>query len=129
MPHTAKKKASERIAQLRREIERHNALYYEQATPEISDREYDELYRELAELEQKCPELITPDSPTQRVGGKPLESFKQVTHRTPMLSLDNTYSESEVAEFYARMQRLLPGEEIPVAVEPKIDGVAISLLY
>jgi DNA ligase (NAD+) len=122
-------KASQRAANLRREIEEHNRRYYEEAAPTISDREYDALHRELVDLETQFPELITPDSPTQHVGGKPLEHFTQVTHRTPMLSLDNTYSESEVVEWFQRLQKLLPNEEIPVVIEPKVDGVAVSLLY
>ena len=118
-----------RIAQLRREIEKHNRRYYDEAAPTISDREYDRLYAELVDLETRFPELVTPASPTQRVGGKPLQAFAQVEHRVPMLSLDNTYSEEEVANFYARIIRLLPNEKIPVVVEPKADGVAVSLLY
>src|SRR3954470_1408659 len=123
------KEAAKRIPLLRQEIEEHNRRYYEEAAPTISDREYDELYRELGELEKKFPDLAEPDSPTQRVGGKPLEAFGQITHRVPMLSLDNTYSEEEVGDFYRRMERLLPNQEIPVVVEPKVDGVAVSLLY
>jgi len=118
-----------RIADLRAQLERHNRLYYEQAAPEISDREYDALYRELADLEATHPELATADSPTQTVGGGVLEAFKPAQHLVRMQSLDNTYSEEEVAEFVRRMQRLLPGVEIPLTVEPKVDGVAISLLY
>jgi len=118
-----------RIAELKREIERHNFLYYEEATPEISDREYDALYQELQELEAAHPELATADSPTRKVGGKPLAAFAQVAHQTPMLSLDNTYSAEEVIRFYERLQRLLGVEELLVFVEPKIDGVAVSLLY
>ncbi len=121
--------AAERIAALRTEIEEHNRRYYEEAAPTISDRDYDRLYRELLELEERHPQLITPDSPTRRVGGGPLKSFSQVTHRAPMLSLDNTYSEDEVGAFYRRMEKLLPNEKIPVVVEPKVDGVAVSLLY
>ncbi|MFL6537193.1 MAG: NAD-dependent DNA ligase LigA [Chthoniobacterales bacterium] len=118
-----------RVAELRREIAAHNRRYYEEAAPTISDREYDELYRELVELEQKHPELATAESPTQRVGGAPQKGFRQITHRAPMLSLDNTYSEEELANFYRRIQKLLPNQEIPVVVEPKVDGVAVSLLY
>jgi DNA ligase (NAD+) len=121
--------AAKRVAELRREIEKHNRLYYEEAAPTISDREYDRLYAELVDLEKRFPDLVTPDSPTQQVGGKPLQAFAQITHRVPMLSLDNTYSEEEVATFYARITRLLPNEKIPVVIEPKVDGVAISLLY
>ena len=120
---------AERIETLRAEITRHNRLYYEEATQEITDQQYDALYRELADLEAAHPEYLTPDSPTQRVGGKPLEEFSQVRHRVPMLSLDNTYSEEEVAEFYRRVQKALPGRAVPVVIEPKIDGVAVSLFY
>jgi DNA ligase (NAD+) len=121
--------AAKRIAQLRRQIEEHNRRYYEEAAPSISDREYDRLYAELVDLERRFPQLETPDSPTQHVGGKPLQAFAQIEHRMPMLSLDNTYSEKEVATFYARIMRLLPNEKIPVVIEPKVDGVAVSLLY
>src|ERR1700716_1226211 len=123
------KQAAKRVARLRDEIEEHNRRYYEQAAPTISDREYDRRYKELIDLESKFPELVTSDSPTQRVGGKPLKAFEPIEHRVPMLSLDNTYSEEEVADFYARIARLLPNEKIPVVIEPKVDGVAVSLLY
>ena len=119
-----------RLLQLRTQIERHNRLYYEQAAPEISDREYDALYRELADLEAAHPALAGADSPTQTVGaGGVLDAFEPAQHLVRMQSLDNTYSEEEVAEFVRRMQRLLPGQEIPLTIEPKVDGVAISLLY
>ena len=121
--------AAKRIEQLREEIRKHDRLYYEEAAPIISDREYDGLYKELVDLETQFPDLVTPDSPTQRVGGKPLKAFEQVSHLFPMLSLDNTYSEEEVKSFYARIQRLLPDEKIPVVIEPKVDGVAVSLIY
>src|SRR5256714_6641914 len=124
-----KKQSVKRISQLREEICKHDRLYYEKAAPVISDREYDRLYKELVDLETQFPELITAESPTQRVGGKPLEAFAQIEHRVPMLSLDNTYSEEEVANFYRRITRLLPDEKIPVVIEPKADGVAVSLLY
>ncbi|HWB60559.1 MAG TPA: NAD-dependent DNA ligase LigA [Chthoniobacteraceae bacterium] len=129
MPDKDFEKASKRAGVLRREIEEHNQRYYQEAAPTISDQEFDKLLRELVDLEAAHPELKTPDSPTQRVGGKPLEEFAQITHRTPMQSLDNTYSEEEVGEFYRRMQKLLPGAEIPVVIEPKVDGVAVCLLY
>src|SRR6058998_3867715 len=124
-----RKEAQRKIAQLRAEIRKHDRLYYEEAAPIISDHEYDRLYKELLDLETQFPDLLTPDSPTQRVGGKPLQAFEQVSHLIPMLSLDNTYSEEEVETFYARLQRLLPNEKIPVVVEPKVDGVAVSLIY
>jgi len=121
--------AAKRMAELRREIGEHDRRYYEEAAPTISDREYDRLYKELVDLEARFPELVRPDSPTQRVGGKPLQAFAQIQHRVPMLSLDNTYSEEEVANFYKRITRLLPDEKIPVVVEPKVDGVAVSAMY
>jgi DNA ligase (NAD+) len=121
--------ARTRIEPLRRDIEEHNRRYYEEAAPTISDREYDRLYRELVDLETKFPDLVTSDSPTQHVGGKPLQAFAQIQHRLPMLSLDNTYSKEEVANFYKRITRLLPDETIPVVIEPKVDGVAVSVMY
>jgi len=124
-----RKEPERKIAQLREEIRKHDRLYYEEAAPIISDHEYDRLYKELVDLETQFPDLLTPDSPTQRVGGKPLQAFEQLRHLIPMLSLDNTYSEAEVKNFYARMQRLLPNEKIPVVIEPKVDGVAVSLIY
>lgn len=119
----------QRILQLRQEIERHNQLYYAGTPTEITDQDFDALLRELRELEEKHPELITPDSPTQRVGGAPIEAFESVRHLVPMQSLDNTYAEGEVADFVKRIQKLLPDEAIPLTVEPKVDGVAIALLY
>ncbi len=121
--------AEEQIAALRAEIAEHNRRYYEEAAPTISDREYDRLYRELIDLETQFPQFVRPDSPTLRVGGAPLKAFSPIRHRVPMLSLDNTYSEEEVGAFYRRMEKLLPNEKIPVVVEPKVDGVAVSLLY
>src|SRR5260370_28976935 len=121
--------AAKRVSRVVGEIAEHDRRDYEEAAPEISDREYDRLYRELVDLETQFPQFVAPDSPTQRVGGKPLEAFAQIQHRLPMLSLDNTYSEEEVANFYRRITRLLPDEKIPVVIEPKVDGVAVSLLY
>ncbi|HEX8373300.1 MAG TPA: NAD-dependent DNA ligase LigA [Chthoniobacterales bacterium] len=121
--------AQARIQQLRSEIEEYNRLYYQEATSAISDQEFDALLRELADLEKAFPDLATEHSPTRKVGGKALEGFRQVEHLAPMLSLDNTYSELEAVEFYQRMQKLLPGESIPVVIEPKVDGVAITLVY
>src|SRR5438270_13369588 len=113
------KQAAERHAQLVEEIRRHDHAYYVLAQPSISDQEYDRLYRQLLDLEQKFPELITPDSPSQRVGGEPLKAFKPVQHRQPMLSLDNTYSQAELRDFVNRVQRLLPNEILDWVVEPK----------
>src|SRR5450631_1974004 len=121
--------AARRVAALRQEIKEHNRRYYEEAAPTISDRDYDRLYRQLADLEERFPQFATLESPTRRVGGEPLKAFSQVTHRVPMLSLDNTYSEEEVRAFYRRIEKLLPNEKIPVVVEPKVDGVAVSILY
>ena len=118
-----------RISELRKTIAHHDRLYYEQAKPEITDREYDALYRELVDLERAQPELVTTDSPTQKVGGRPQGAFAQVRHLVPMQSLDNTDSAEEIGDFVERLQRLLPGEEIPFTIEPKVDGVAICLLY
>src|SRR5438132_3142608 len=129
MKNMTEAEACARIETLRRDITEHNRRYYEEAAPTISDREYDRLYKELVDLEAKFPDLVTPDSPTQRVGGKPLQAFAQIQHRVPMLSLDNTYSEDEVANFYKRVTRLLPDEKIPVVVETKVDGVAVSVMY
>ncbi|MEY2439040.1 MAG: ligase [Verrucomicrobiota bacterium] len=123
------KQVANRMAELRAQIEEHNRRYYEEAAPTISDREYDRLYQELTDLELRFPPLVAPNSPTQRVGGTALKAFATVTHLAPMLSLDNTYSEEEVANFYKRIARLLPDEKFPVVVEPKVDGVAVSLLY
>jgi DNA ligase (NAD+) len=118
-----------RAGELARQINHHNFKYYVEDSPEISDIEFDKLLRELTDLEQLHPELVGPDSPTQRVGGEAISSFAQVTHRLPMLSIDNTYSPAELHEFDARIRKLLPGEKIRYVVELKIDGVAISLTY
>ncbi len=119
----------ERIHSLRRQIDHHNRLYYLDAQPEISDQEFDALLRELQDLETKHPELITPDSPTQRVGGAPIEGFTQIAHTVPMMSLDNTYSEEELRSFYQRMVKGLGREEVACVIEPKVDGVAVTIRY
>ena len=121
--------AATRVQELREQIERHNRLYYEHAAPEISDYEFDALLRELAALEKAHPELASEDSPTRRVGGKPLEEFAAATHIVPMQSLDNTYSPEELREFVARIRKLAEERSIHFTIEPKVDGVAISLLY
>ncbi len=118
-----------RIQQLRQEIEEHNRLYYQKAEPTITDQEFDALLRELVELESLHPELATGDSPTRHVGGQPLEQFQPARHLVRMQSLDNTYSESELTDFVNRVAKILPGEEFLLTIEPKVDGVAISLLY
>ncbi len=122
----------ERVKKLREEIEYHNYRYYVLDSPVISDAEYDALMRELKELEEKYPELITPDSPTQRVGFKPAEAFKEVPHAEPMLSLDDAMKEEEVIEFDKRIKRFLglpEDQPIEYTVEPKIDGLAVELIY
>ena len=121
--------AKKRHAQLVEEIRRHDRAYYVEAKPVISDQEYDRLYHELLDLEKQFPELATPDSPSQRVGGAPLSEFKSVRHAVPMMSLDNTYSQEEVRDFVKRVQKLLPDEKLEWVVEPKVDGVAVSLRY
>jgi DNA ligase (NAD+) len=117
------------ISDLRKQIEHHDHLYYVEARPEISDREYDKLLARLRELEEAHPDLVTPDSPTQRVGGKPLEGFTHVTHAVPMLSIDNTYNEDDLREFDGRVSKGLAGEPYEYIVDPKIDGVSASLRY
>ena len=122
----------ERVKKLRDEIEYHNYRYYVLDSPVISDAEYDALMRELKELEEKYPELVTPDSPTQRVGFPPAKEFRQVPHAEPMLSLDDAFTEEEVYEFDRRIKRFLglpEDEKIEYTVEPKIDGVAVELVY
>ena len=121
--------ARQRAEFLRAELERHNRLYYVEARPEISDREFDRLLRELQDLEAAHPDLATPDSPTQRVGGEPLAGFRQVKHAVPMMSLDNTYSVEEMREFDARIRKALGVESVDYVLEPKVDGVSISLRY
>jgi DNA ligase (NAD+) len=124
--------AAQRIQELRAEIEHHNRLYYEEDRPEVSDAEYDRLFRELQELERQFPEFLAPDSPTLRVGGKPLDKFVQVTHRAPMLSLENAFNEGDLLDFDGRIKRelALPGDAIiDYVCEPKMDGVAVELVY
>lgn len=121
--------AADRVAALTAELNRHNELYYQQAAPVISDREYDELLRELADLEAQWPSLAAADSPTRRVGGTPISSFSQITHPVRMMSLDNTYSPGEVGAFWQRLVRALGTETIPALIEPKVDGVAVSICY
>ena len=121
--------AEARIIKLREDIARHDRLYYVDAMPVISDSEYDALMAELIALEKEHPDLVTPDSPSQRVGGEPVKEFGQVEHATQMLSLDNTYNKDELVEFDGRVRKLLPGEVYEYVVELKIDGVAASLTY
>jgi DNA ligase (NAD+) len=123
------KRADDEIVRLREEIRRHDHKYYVEDLPEVSDTEYDKLMARLKDLEAAHPELVTPDSPTQRVGGEPVEGLTPVEHRIPMLSIDNTYSIEELKKFGERTARLLRDEEIGWVVELKIDGVAVALLY
>ena len=121
--------AAREIEKLREEIRRHEELYYVNDSPEISDRDYDELLDRLQALEQANPELVTSDSPTQRVGGRPADGFPRVVHRRPMLSLDNSYNIDELRAFADRCQRLADGRPIEYVAELKIDGVSLSLQY
>src|SRR5262245_40213272 len=121
--------AQERLAELREQIHRHDYLYYVEARPEIADAEYDALMRELAALEAEHPELVTPDSPTQRVAGAPVDLFRPVSHRAPMLSLDTAPPPDQVGEFAARLAGLRPVASFSYACEPKIDGLSIALVY
>src|SRR3989440_9242960 len=122
-------KDKHRIDELRRLLHHHNYLYYVEAKPEISDREFDRFLEELQQLEAKHPEYITPDSPTQRVGGEPILGFSAVKHRAPMLSIDNTYSASDLREFDRRVHRLLGDVPIRSAVNQKFAGVPLSLAH
>jgi DNA ligase (NAD+) len=119
----------QQLEKLRAEIRRHEELYYAHDSPEISDREYDALLERLHELEQQHPELISNDSPTQRVGGRPVDGFAQVVHRRPMLSLDNSYNIDELRAFDVRCQRLADGRAVDYVAELKIDGLSLALHY
>jgi len=126
---SGEREVASRIDELRREIRRHDHLYYVEADPEISDFEYDQLLAELQRLEASDPSLVTPDSPTQRVGGEPLEGLEQVEHAVPMLSLDNSYSKDELRAWYERAARELDHLPSGLVAELKIDGVSISLIW
>lgn len=135
-PDQAEEAVRRRAGHLRSELRRHNRLYYEQAEPEISDAEYDALFLELEKLEQAHPELADPDSPTRRVGGAPLQGFNQIRHTVPMLSIDDIFEQrdapvpdEELVEFYNKLVKTLKTEHVPVSVEPKIDGVAVTIMY
>ncbi len=119
----------QRAEKLRERVRYHNYRYYVLDDPEIPDAEYDRLLRELQQLEQQHPELITPDSPTQRVGAQPLSAFGEVRHELPMLSLDNAFSDEELGEFDRRVRERLDVDAVEYTAEPKLDGVAVSLLY
>lgn len=118
-----------RVEELREQIEYHNYRYYVLADPVITDEEYDKLMRELIELEKKYPQLITPDSPTQRIGDKVLDEFRSVQHSEPMLSLDNTYDEDQIREFDDRIKKTIELQTVEYVAELKIDGVSVALRY
>ena len=124
----ASKESTERAQQLRELIEYHNEQYFVFDAPEVADAEFDALVKELRELERAHPELITPDSPTQRPGGRPVSTFAPVDHRVPMLSLDNAFSRDELVAWGTRIEKLVPGA-LRFVAEPKLDGLAISLQY
>ena len=124
-----KEEAKKRIEELRREINHHNYLYYVLNRPEISDAEYDRLMDELISLESQFPDLITPDSPTQKVGAPPKEEFGKITHLAPMLSLDSCLDEKEVVDFDRRVKRELGIDNIEYVAEPKFDGLSVELVY
>jgi DNA ligase (NAD+) len=123
------KPIEKKIEQLREEIRRHEHLYYLEDNPEISDREYDQLIEQLSRLEAEHPELVTPDSPTQRVGGRPAEGFPEFFHRRPMLSLDNSYNIDELRAFDTRCRKLAGAQPIEYVAELKIDGLSLSIHY
>jgi len=121
--------AAQRVSELREQIHHHDYLYYVESRPEVSDAEYDALMRELKALEAEFPDLIAPDSPTQRVAGAPVDAFQPVEHRLAMLSLDNATSAEDLREFEARIGRIMPGQRFTYVCEPKIDGLGVALLY
>jgi DNA ligase (NAD+) len=121
--------AQRRIAGLRSQVARHDELYYRSSQPELSDFDYDQLKRELADLEAQFPQFASADSPTQRVGDDRAQGFREVAHRQKMLSLDNTYNEAELRAFHTRLVKLLEIDDLRYTVEPKIDGLAVSLTY
>ena len=125
----AAKEAEKKIEALREKIRHHERLYYVLDQPEVSDQDFDRLMQQLQKLEAEHPELITPDSPTQRVGGKPREGFVKVRHSSPMLSLDNTYSEDELRGWERRVHELSGRREIDYVCELKLDGMSLALVY
>ena len=129
MAEMSKAKAEKRIEELRTELRRHEHLYYVMDAPAISDQEYDALMNELKRLETEYPELLTADSPTQRVGGKPAEGFQKVRHSRPMLSLDNAYTEEELRDWDRRVRELAGNLPVEYTAELKLDGLSIALHY
>ncbi len=128
MPEPSEKDR-QRVAQLREELLRHNHAYYVENAPTISDARFDALLKELAELEDEYPELVSPDSPTQRVGGEAIDGFKSVRHTVPMLSIDNTYSADELREWDTRTRKQFGNDAVRYVLEPKVDGVAANVRY
>src|SRR5579863_2782122 len=126
---TATKDISRRVEELRDQIRYHEHRYYVLDEPELSDADFDRLMQELKKLEAEHPELITPDSPTQRVGGKPREGFVKVPHSTPMLSLDNAYSEQELRDWERRVHELSGRKDVEYVCELKLDGLSMALRY
>src|SRR6266478_6760375 len=125
----ATKDPEKKIEALREKIRHHEHLYYVLDNPEISDAEFDKLMQQLQQLEAEHPTLITPDSPTQRVGGKPREGFVKVRHLSPMLSLDNTYNEQELRSWERRVHELSGRKEVDYVCELKLDGMSLALIY
>ncbi len=121
--------AAQRIEELREKIRYYDRMYYVEASPVVSDLEYDKLYKELERLEEQHPEFVTPDSPTQRVGDAPVDGLEQVAHRLPMLSIENSYAVEDLKAFALRTEKALDGQQVEWVVELKIDGVAISIVY
>src|SRR5579863_8076339 len=126
---TSRRDAEQRLRQLRAELQRHNHRYYVLDDPEVPDSEYDRLMQELKQLEAEHPDLVTPDSPSQRVGGAAVAEFGEVRHAVPMLSLDNAFSDEDVQGFDRRAREKLETDAIDYVAEPKLDGLAISLVY
>ena len=119
----------DRVNELKKLLNDYSYKYYVLDRPEISDFEYDSLYRELVKIEQDHPELVTPDSPTQRVGGEVLEGFEKFTHKVPLQSLDNVFNKAEVYQFCNKIKESFPEEDVEFVVEKKIDGLSVSLTY
>src|SRR5881397_2495040 len=129
LPFMTRADAAQRIMELREQIRHHDYLYYVESRPEVSDAQYDALMRELRTLEAEWPDLVTGDSPTQRIGGTPTDLFKPVEHHVAMLSLDNATTPDDLREFETRLGRAFPGAKFQYVCEPKIDGLGIALVY
>jgi DNA ligase (NAD+) len=121
--------AAQRAGELRSRIRHHDQLYYVHDAPEVSDEEYDRLFRELKEIEERFPALRTPDSPTQRVSGKPLDQFPTIVHAAPMLSLDSSADEGPLRRFDERVRKALDDTPVRYTLEPNLDGATVELVY